>query len=140
MGDNKYMTATFFRADKNGNFVLAGLHMETLIYRKEQNSVEVIPSNGMWLGMLDDISDDTKESSFKLDLGDIVLLYTDGLTETMNQDKKLFALEGLQSCFAKSANRELSAIKEIILTELYHFRGDHPQFDDISFALIRREI
>lgn len=69
-------------------------------------------------------------------IGDKLLLYTDGITETQNADGTFFGMDRLCGLFA--AYREMSpeaTIKQI-LADVRAFRGDAPLHDDISMVIL----
>jgi hypothetical protein len=75
------MTCSVYTADDRGLFSFAGAHLDTLIYRARGCFVEHLPVEGMWLGVGPDIDPETTVRSFRLDPGDALVLYTDGVTE-----------------------------------------------------------
>jgi serine phosphatase RsbU (regulator of sigma subunit) len=81
IGDEQYMTIMALRIE--GDVVtFAGLHQDILVYRAASATVERLESRGVWLGLLDDVSELLDDDKFSLDDGDLVLLYTDGVTES----------------------------------------------------------
>jgi len=81
LNEDKYMTITVLACFDDGQFYFSGLHQDILIYRKNKESVDLIQTNGTWLGIMEDISSMVEDDSFVLDIGDTMLLYTDGITE-----------------------------------------------------------
>ncbi len=55
----------------------------------------MIESGGMWLGVLDDIEEFTKEAELMPEPGDTVFLFTDGVTEYQDSTTEMFGLERL---------------------------------------------
>ncbi|MBX7057916.1 MAG: SpoIIE family protein phosphatase [Leptospirales bacterium] len=134
----RYATATFLAGDGNGKISIAGLHLDLLIFRAASNHVEVISADGMWLGVEKDISDATGERSFTLDAGDILCLYSDGLTEMMAPDGSLFGEERLIESLSRSAGKSLDQVRDEVLASAATFAGKTVQNDDLTFALIQR--
>ncbi len=64
------MTITLLAAHKDGQFVFSGHHQNIIIFRKETGKIESIKTDGMWLGMVDDIADMVKDDELKLNVGD----------------------------------------------------------------------
>lgn len=69
--------------------------------------------------------------------GDTLLLYTDGVVETLDRAGESFGFERLQKGLASGGSSE--AIHERVLRELDGFRGDEPVYDDCSLVVINRE-
>ncbi len=138
LGQSKYMTASLFRADSAGGFSVSGLHLDPIIYRARQRKVDIIPSTGMWLGVEPDIARDLKLTRFKLGKGDVLFLHTDGIVESRNRSRELFADERLIEIIEKNGNRPLHELEARILDALARFSEGYPQEDDITFAMIRK--
>ena len=77
------------------------------------------------------------EREFKFEPGDSIFVYTDGVTEATNWDKKLFGEERL--LFALNKNRDASPEELInnVKADIDAFVEDGPQFDDITMLAFR---
>ncbi|MDD4940972.1 MAG: SpoIIE family protein phosphatase [Candidatus Omnitrophica bacterium] len=78
-----------------------------------------------------------KQSSITLGSGDTLFLYTDGVTEAMDPEKKFFTEEGLRSALQAMEGQD---IKEMVLSlrrALRDFAKDEPQSDDITMLAVR---
>ena len=86
------MTLIVFAVFDEGKLHFSGLHQDILIYRENENRVELIKTDGFWIGILYDIFDMLKDNSLILNINDVMLLYTDGITEAWkkgsNVDKR----------------------------------------------------
>jgi sigma-B regulation protein RsbU (phosphoserine phosphatase) len=80
-----------------------------------------------------------EEHSKRFGSGDILLLYTDGITEAMNAKKELFGEERLIGILKDNEMVNPKLIKEAIQRELDIFTGKEPQSDDITFVIIQRK-
>ncbi len=76
----------------------------------------------------------TSQSSIEDD--DVILLYTDGVTEASNSDDELFGIERLQQALQKHAMLEVTALAEAVYSEVEHFAADAPFADDICLAAL----
>jgi serine phosphatase RsbU (regulator of sigma subunit) len=81
LNEDKYMTITVLAAHTNGRFVFSGLHQDIMIYRKKTGRVELVETQGIWIGIMDEIEGINTDETFQMEIGDVVLLYTDGITE-----------------------------------------------------------
>jgi sigma-B regulation protein RsbU (phosphoserine phosphatase) len=79
----------------DGRIVYAGAHTDLLIYRAATAAVERIPTQGLWLGLVEDVSALTHDREMKLEPGDVALFHTDGVTEARNAEGSMFDLERL---------------------------------------------
>ena len=125
---------------ENGTFHITGQHEFILILRKDSNKVEKIDTVdlGMYIGFVEDISEFVDEITLSTNPGDIMMLYTDGITETESPDKTFYGLERLMEIF--KANRELKSqqIVENVIKDVEQFRGNQKLLDDISLVVIKR--
>jgi sigma-B regulation protein RsbU (phosphoserine phosphatase) len=101
---------------------------------------EYIGSEGMPLGMVSDelfssvITDRTE--SFRT--GDILVLYTDGLTETPNEEDKEFSGPRLADTVRALRSRNAQEINDGILESVRRFAGGVAQRDDLTLVTIKR--
>jgi sigma-B regulation protein RsbU (phosphoserine phosphatase) len=109
-------------------------HMPPLVVRR--GSVTTMERGGIVLGIMPDIA--YSEQSVHLDLGDVLIVYSDGVSEAMNEAGDFFGDERLVAEAAKAANLPARAIGEHILTAVRAFVGHAPQNDDVSLIVLRR--
>lgn len=79
-----------------------------------------------------------EEGTKRFDSGDILFLYTDGITEAMNSKKELFGEERLVTLLKRDEMVNPRVIKASIQKELDEFTGKAPQSDDITFVIVKR--
>ena len=96
----------------------------------------LLSSDGIALGVLTDIS--ITEKSIKLSKGDCIVLYTDGVTETMNEDFDEFGLERLIMVTQDARSGTAEEIVSAIHSALDDHAGSTPQFDDTTMVVIKR--
>ncbi len=110
-------------------------HNWALLLRHDEASCAPLDAEGLVLGVRRDVA--FEERSVNLEIGDKLLLYTDGITETQNADGTFFGTDRLCGLFA--AYREMSpeATVEKLLADVRAFRGDAPLHDDISMVIVR---
>jgi sigma-B regulation protein RsbU (phosphoserine phosphatase) len=75
----------------------------------------------------------------QLEPGDILIGYTDGVTEALSPENKLFTKERFLATLEKSPS-SASALIEQIKTDLHKHVNDAPQFDDITMLAVHREV
>jgi sigma-B regulation protein RsbU (phosphoserine phosphatase) len=86
LGQHEHATLTLLRYRRDGRLTFAGGHEEILIRRAAGGRVERIATPGPWVGAKRDISAGTVDSEVRLEPGDLLVLYTDGLTEAQSGD------------------------------------------------------
>lgn len=126
-------------AAAGGLLRVAGQHESVLLVRAG-GGLELIDTLdlGMPLGLVDDISAFVASSEHALYAGDVVVLYTDGVTEAADSRHKLFGLERL--CDVVRANRAGSAeeIKRAVLAAVADHIGAQPIWDDVTLLVLKQ--
>ena len=137
----KYITAFFAILDpKTGELetVSAG-HNPTYIIR-EKNKIDEFKTGGIPLGMMGLPFPYTSKTT-SLNPGDRLLLYTDGVTEAMNENEEEFdEVIGFEKYVKKNAKPKIPAQTFIdkLMADIDNFTGSTPQSDDITaFYLLR---
>jgi serine phosphatase RsbU (regulator of sigma subunit) len=117
LGEDKYMTISAFRREPDGTVLFAGAHQDVVLYRARENRVEALETSGLWLGLREQISHTLTTRRFRLGEGDLLVLYTDGITEAV-KDGRLFDMSGVKGVVAgaqgKSADQVLSDLFEAL--------------------------
>ena len=124
----------------DGKISISGQHEEAIIVRKG-GQIERIDTMdlGFPIALDGDITEFISHAIFDLEIGDGVVLYTDGIPEAKNMDKKQYGLE--QLCAVISQNWSLTAegIKEAIVADVRQFIGKQKVFDDITLLVLKRQ-
>lgn len=137
MQETNYMTCVLLKYQGNGSFHFAGLHLDLLIYRQGTKSCERLETDGMWLNVIDDITSHTKNLNFKLEVGDVLVLYSDGVTESCNEHRKRLETKGLMGLVVRHGEKEVEEMKQGILEDVLAWNKGKPR-DDITLVLARR--
>ena len=74
-----------------------------------------------------------------LQKGDVIVFYTDGITEAMNASSDLFGEARLSRIVQEHGHLESSELRERILREIEAFVGGADQHDDMTMILIKIE-
>ena len=112
-------------------------HTELMVYRADGDRVERVPSDGTILGFLPDVRYESRR--LRLRAGDCMLLYTDGITEAVDQAGAMFGEDRLAAVFAQLArNRSAQRIVDGIVAELDSYRGGAGAADDDVTAVVIR--
>jgi sigma-B regulation protein RsbU (phosphoserine phosphatase) len=106
-----------------------------LIYRAATRRCEEVRTQGMWLGIMADISTPTVDHTLQLNDGDIMVLYTDGVTEAMNEATEQFGLTRLAQVVERNGERDSREILDAVLSEVRGWM--HVQHDDITALVLR---
>ena len=134
----KYVTAAFVDLEVASGalkFVGAG-HVDTLVVRRNGDAVMLV-STGTPLGLLQP-GLPFGESELTLEPGDLLLLYSDGVTEAQNAAEEEYGSERLLDVVRAAAGESPDVMIARILESIDAFAGDAPQFDDITLLVLMR--
>ena len=122
-----------------GKVSISGQHEETIVVRAG-GEIELIDTMdlGLPIGIDDDITDFIDHIMIELNCGDGVVLYTDGIPEAFNLEKKQYGMD--QLCRVISNNWHLSAeeIKQTVIDDVRNFIGKQKVFDDITLLVCKQ--
>ena len=79
---------------------------------------------------------DYQSGCMMLDVGDMVFQYTDGVTEAVNEENKLYGMERLEKVLNRVKDRTPSEILHEVKKDIDTFAGAAPQFDDITMLCL----
>jgi sigma-B regulation protein RsbU (phosphoserine phosphatase) len=130
-----HVTLSLLRYTRNGILMFAGAHEEMILCRARTRSVERIPTPGTWLGARKGIGQFLRDSMIVLKDGDLLVLYTDGVTEAMNATNEQFDIDRLCKVVEKHQDESPAEVRDAILDAVHAFMKK--QFDDISLVVIR---
>ncbi len=111
-------------------------HNPPLLLRRDGSS-QLLSDHGMALGVVPTVT--MKSQTIKFLPGDTLLLYTDGVTEAMNEDFDEFGLGRLEQAAIKNRQRPAKLIARSITKAIRTHAGETPQFDDITLVVMKRE-
>jgi serine phosphatase RsbU (regulator of sigma subunit) len=92
---------------------------------------------GVPLGIFEDQS--WKRRIVNLHLSDVLVFYTDGITEAQNENQILFGEDRLVEAVRQRLGKPALEIKDGIINDLHRFTGEVPQTDDIILSILLRE-
>jgi serine phosphatase RsbU (regulator of sigma subunit) len=116
-------------------FVNAG-HNAPLHYSRGQIEPVELKRTGMALGVEEGLT--YFEKTTALQKGDVIILYTDGLTDAINESQQAFDLENVLRVVSSVRNTPAQHILNTIVAAVDHFTGSAAPFDDITMIVARR--
>jgi len=72
-----------------------------------------------------------------MDVGDSLVLFTDGIPEAVNEEGEFYGFECLNQILASNVGLDPQELLDVVLSDLHKFTGDHPQEDDITMVVIK---
>jgi len=125
---------------RNGITLARAGHDAPLLYKRQSQTVTPIKPPGMVVGIdsgnvFDRI---TVDFAVSLERDDCLVLYTDGVTETLNAEGDEFGVDRMMQSVRASAIDGAQAIVKKIIEDVRDFTGSVPQNDDITLIAIRK--
>jgi serine phosphatase RsbU (regulator of sigma subunit)/pSer/pThr/pTyr-binding forkhead associated (FHA) protein len=117
------------------SFINAG-HNPPIIAH-ESGTLEHLAAGGLPLGIIPDF--DYREGRTQLRAGDVLVAYSDGVTESQNPQGEEFGTVRLQEVIAQNLGRSAAAIRDKIEAALSAFAQGTPAGDDITLLIVKRE-
>ncbi|BDV41814.1 hypothetical protein GURASL_07370 [Geotalea uraniireducens] len=109
-------------------------HNPPLVYRRDGQFLE-LDAEGLILGVRQEVLFEERET--RLDPGDLVLLYTDGITETANESGELFGVDRLRRLLREWAGAPPETVFDAILERLAEFSRQTSLADDVCMVLLK---
>jgi sigma-B regulation protein RsbU (phosphoserine phosphatase) len=115
-------------------YVNAG-HNPPVLVRGNPPVAQMVEGKGIALGVIEDV--DIPERTIPVEHGDLILLYTDGITEAFNEREEYFGEERMIASVCRNKSRPVQEILDALLVDIRQFAGSAPQSDDITIILIQ---
>jgi sigma-B regulation protein RsbU (phosphoserine phosphatase) len=134
--DNRFATFAMVRLEPDGDLVAVNAGHCPVLIRRSDGSVDEISSSGFPLGMMPAAGYDEHVS--RLEPGDLLVLYTDGLTEAEDPDEEEFGIERVAEVVARPECTTAAECSTALLAAVEaHTRGE-PLNDDATLVVVER--
>ncbi len=131
-----HVTFSLFRLARDGRIVFAGAHEDVLLWRASARGFDRVRTPGVWLGAKRAIGTVTIDTTLRLDPGDVMILYTDGITEARDRSGKMLELDGLVDIARGVIDHSPAEIRDHIIARTRAWMRE--QHDDMSVVVVRR--
>lgn len=107
-----------------------------LIKAKSHECVPIEPSGARFpLGASP--KSEYQSCDIEMEMGDALVLYTDGISEAVNEDEEFYGFERLESALLENSGLSAQELLSAVLTDMRKFTGDCPQEDDITMVVLK---
>jgi len=134
---DKFATLFFLIYDRRTReltFTNAG-HGPLFCYRASMGACTITKLDGMPIGITEDV--DYQQARVKLNPGDIVVMYSDGVTEMRNEKRDEYGRARLQKLIIDNNERNANDIVEAIVADVNDFRGNASPHDDMTTLVLK---
>ncbi len=115
-------------------YVNAG-HNPPILLRAGSDSGEELEATGIAIGAMDDAT--YRQNEVPLGSGDVLVLYTDGVTEAANGGGEMFEIPRLMDAIRRSRAKSAREMVEAIIADVSEFSRNQPQYDDITLMVVK---
>jgi sigma-B regulation protein RsbU (phosphoserine phosphatase) len=135
---SKYATFFYAQIDEHGRrlrYVNAG-HNPPYLVRGGSPEIEIVElsAGGAPLGLFP--ASDYQEAEMPLRAGDLLVAFTDGVTEALNTEDEEFGEERLQALLRQAAHLPVDQISALLAQRMREWMGTAEQHDDLTFVLV----
>ncbi len=131
-----YMTCFMLSIDDDYNVVYSNASHQKAILLRAGGSIELLDTGGLFIGAIEDARESYEEKRTRLDYGDRIVLYTDGIPEAINEARQEFSNQRLENVIRKFRALPAEEFADAILGEVRQFIGNAQLVDDITFLII----
>ncbi len=118
-----------------GRFISAG-HTPVYLFRAATGRLESLVSDAYMLGMFEFAT--YRPRRFRMERGDIMVIYSDGLTKAENPQRELFGDDQLIEIIRRDAPAGSQAVKKSLTRAIDEFTQGSPQADDVTFVIVEK--
>jgi phosphoserine phosphatase RsbU/P len=133
---NSFITLFCAVLDPQGHFTYINAGHNLPILARTSGQTEMLTTKSVVLGAFDFVNHDSRQTL--LANGDLVVIYSDGVTEAVNSRNEMFGDERLERLVRENVNLDADGIKQRIVEELNNFTRGLPQGDDITLIVLKR--
>lgn len=125
---------------KAGQLRLSGQHEDVIVVRANGDTQQIDTFDlGFPLALEEDIRPFIHSMQIHLDPGDIVVLYTDGITEAINIHRQQYGMERLLKVVQDHLKHSASDIRQAVITDVQRYIGDQALRDDLTLVVMKQK-
>ena len=139
MSSDKNLTLSLIDYE-HGKLTLSGQHEEIIVVRRNGTLERFDTIDlGFPIGLEEEISGFLDQKQINLDAGDVMVLYTDGITEAENEQRKLYGLDRLCEVIRVNVDGSASHIRQVVIDDLRSHIGTQKIYDDITLLVLKQK-
>jgi len=135
-GDEKFVTLVFAVLRRNGELAYINAGHNPPIVVKQAGKTQRLPAGGTILGMLEEATYQSDRTDLQTD--DVLVLYSDGVTEARSPDGEFFSLERLERIVTEERAHSAETIHDKIIDEWNRFTAGEPAADDVTLMVVKK--
>jgi len=137
VGEGRFITCFLMSLDpQTGEVTYANAGHNPPVVVRGGKQIERLEAAGLPLAIL--VESDYEAHLITLEPSDLMLLYSDGVTECFNKDGDLFGEERLEAILKQVSSQSAKDVSKAIVAALDEFRQDRPFSDDVTLVVVKR--
>ncbi|MCS7062092.1 MAG: SpoIIE family protein phosphatase [Anaerolineae bacterium] len=121
----------------NGEVVYANAGHNPPVLARANGEIDLLPGRGVALGVIEEI--ELESHSVDIGPGDVLLLYTDGVTDALNETDEAFGMERLKQTLVSARHLSAGEIVKAIMSAVEQFACCEGAFDDETILVLKRD-
>lgn len=132
-----YLTCFFVAIDEDYNLSYANAsHQKAILLRTIDGKTELLDTNGLFIGAIEDARDTYEEKTTRLNYNDRLILYTDGIPEAINAERQEYSMERFEAVVLKNRSLPIEDFTSSIIEDVQRFIANTPVADDITLLVV----
>jgi sigma-B regulation protein RsbU (phosphoserine phosphatase) len=137
VGEGRFITLFYLLLNpEEGRILYSNAGHNPPFLLRQNGRITALEASGMPLGILPGVPYQTSQAEIRS--GEVLLLYSDGITECMDKEGNLFGEERLRRVLTESAEDDAHRIRGAIFSAIDTFRQDEPYSDDMTLIVLKR--
>ncbi len=125
---------------QDGQLTISGQHEEIIVVKNGELEIIDTTDLGMPIGFVDrNLAEFTHNAEVTLNQGDVVVLFTDGITEAANIEDREYGLKKLCQAVKQNWQKTAEEIQKAVIADLRSFIGTQKVFDDITLLVLKQQ-
>ncbi len=118
----------------SGRLTYVRAAQERPLLRRAGQTLSPLPGDGRFLGMIEDLT--LQEHSVEVQPGDLLLLYSDGVTDAQDAAGQSYGAARLRAAFDKGDALDARAALAVLVADINRWQGGAPAFDDVTMLMM----
>ncbi|TAL30712.1 MAG: tetratricopeptide repeat protein [Spirochaetes bacterium] len=132
-----YLTCFFLAFDEEYNLSYSNAsHQKAILLRRDEGKIELLDTNGLFIGAIEEARDTYEEKSARLNYNDRIILYTDGISEAVDEQRREYSVERLTEAIRKFKHLTLEDFTSAIIDDVQRYIGNTQVEDDITLMVV----
>ena len=134
---NSFFTAFYLIIDENNIITFSNAsHLKPYLFRANNNKIYELDTNGGVIGMSKDFNKKFLSKRVALKSNDKIILFTDGITESLNNSDEMFDFKGLIKSIFKNNKYNCEIMLKNIIKDFYDFIDEEKRRDDETIIIL----